>query len=67
MVLAKPTSKNQLTLPKTVISDFPATRYFDVTQEDGSPQTSVGRGAAVGGSARIVAAQPCGPAGRAFT
>ena len=34
-MLAKPTSKNQLTLPKTVISDFPATRYFDVAQEDG--------------------------------
>ncbi len=32
---AKPTSKNQLTLPKTVIFDFPDTRYFDVTQEDG--------------------------------
>lgn len=34
-MLAKLTSKNQLTLPKTVISDFPDTRYFDVTQEDG--------------------------------
>ena len=34
-MLAKLTSKNQLTLPKTVISDFPGIRYFDVTQEDG--------------------------------
>ncbi len=34
-MLAKLTSKNRLTLPKTVISDFPDTRYFDVTQEDG--------------------------------
>ncbi len=34
-MLAKLTSKNQLTLPKTVISDFPNTRYLDVTQEDG--------------------------------
>ena len=34
-MLAAPTSKNQLTLPKTVISDFPDTRYFNVTQDDG--------------------------------
>ena len=34
-MLAKLTSKNRLTLPKAVISDFPDTRYFDVTQEDG--------------------------------
>ncbi len=34
-MLAKLTSKNRLTLPKTVVSDFPDTRYFDVTQEDG--------------------------------
>ena len=34
-MLAKLTSKNQLTLPKAVISDFPDTRYFDVTREDG--------------------------------
>ena len=34
-MLAKLTSKNQLTLPETVMSDFPDTRYFDVTQEDG--------------------------------
>ena len=37
------------------------------TSITGSPQTSVGRGAAVSGSARIVAAQPWGSAGRAFT
>ena len=34
-MLAKLTSKNRLTLPKAVISDFPNARYFDVTQEDG--------------------------------
>ena len=34
-MLAKLTSKNQLTLPKAVISDFPNTEYFDVTQENG--------------------------------
>ncbi len=34
-MLAKLTSKNQLTLPKRVISAFPDTRYFDVTGEDG--------------------------------
>ena len=34
-MLAKLTSKNQLTLPQAVMSDFPNTRYFDVTQEDG--------------------------------
>ena len=36
-------------------------------ESGGSPQTSVGRGAAVSGSTRIVAAQPWGSAGRAFT
>ena len=34
-MLAKLTSKNQLTLPKAVISDFPGTEYFDVTEENG--------------------------------
>ena len=34
-VLAKLTSKNQLTLPKAVISTFPDTEYFDVTRERG--------------------------------
>ena len=34
-MLAKLTSKNQLTIPKNVISDFPDTRYFDVISEDG--------------------------------
>ena len=34
-MLAAPTSRNQLTLPETVISDFPDTRYFNVTQDDG--------------------------------
>jgi multisubunit Na+/H+ antiporter MnhE subunit len=34
-MLAKLTSKNQLTLPKNVISDFPGTRYFDVAADNG--------------------------------
>ncbi len=29
-MLAKKTSKNQLTLPKDVVSEFPDTEYFDV-------------------------------------
>lgn len=34
-MLAKLTSKNQLTLPKAVVADFQGTEYFDVTQEKG--------------------------------
>ena len=34
-MLAKLTSKNQLTLPKAVISTFPGAEYFDVTKERG--------------------------------
>lgn len=34
-MLAKLTSKNQLTLPKAVISDYTETQYFDVTSENG--------------------------------
>ena len=34
-MLAKLTSKNQLTLPKAVISGFPNTDYFDVAEENG--------------------------------
>ena len=34
-MLAKLTSKNQLTLPRSVISDFGGTEYFDVTSEHG--------------------------------
>ena len=34
-MLAKLTSKNQLTLPKAVISGFPNAEYFDVTEENG--------------------------------
>jgi len=34
-MLAKLTSKNQLTLPKAVISDFEGVEYFDVTAESG--------------------------------
>ena len=34
-MLAKVTSKNQLTLPKSIVSDFPDTKYFDVSKESG--------------------------------
>ncbi|MCE2486538.1 MAG: AbrB/MazE/SpoVT family DNA-binding domain-containing protein [Desulfurellaceae bacterium] len=34
-MLAKLTSKNQLTLPKALLSAFQGTEYFDVTQENG--------------------------------
>jgi len=34
-MLAKLTSKNQITLPKAVVSDVGATEYFDVTVESG--------------------------------
>lgn len=34
-MLAKLTSKNQLTLPKKLVSTFPGAEYFDVTREHG--------------------------------
>ena len=34
-MLAKLTSKNQLTLPKAVLSNFKDTEYFEVTEESG--------------------------------
>ncbi|WP_423925525.1 AbrB/MazE/SpoVT family DNA-binding domain-containing protein [Candidatus Palauibacter sp.] len=34
-MLAKLTCKNQLTLPKAVISGFPDIDYFDVAEENG--------------------------------
>lgn len=34
-MLAKKTSKNQLTLPKAVVSRFPGVDYYDVTAENG--------------------------------
>ncbi len=34
-MLAKLTSKNQLTLPKAVIAEFQGSEYFDVTKENG--------------------------------
>ena len=34
-MLAKLTSKNQLTLPKAVVERFPGTRYFEVRAENG--------------------------------
>ena len=35
VMLAKVTSKNQLTIPKSIISDFPDTKYFEVSKENG--------------------------------
>ena len=34
-MLAKKTSKNQVTLPKKALQDIPDTDYFDVTTRDG--------------------------------
>ena len=34
-MLAKLTSKNQITLPKAVVSEVDAAEYFDVVVEDG--------------------------------
>ena len=34
-MLAKLTSKNQLTLPKAVVKSVPGIEYFDVTEEGG--------------------------------
>lgn len=34
-MLAKLTSKNQLTLPKALVSSCKGVEYFDVTEEDG--------------------------------
>lgn len=34
-MLAKLTSKNQLTLPKSVVSQFPGAQYFEVRAEKG--------------------------------
>ena len=35
-MLAKITSKNQLTLPKAIVKEFPGTDYFDIQMEAGS-------------------------------
>lgn len=34
-MLAKKTSKNQITLPKAIVSRFPAVEYFDVMEDNG--------------------------------
>jgi len=34
-MLTKKTSKNQITLPKAIITHFPDVDYFDVQEEDG--------------------------------
>ena len=35
-MIAKKTSKNQITLPKKIVEQFPDCDYFDVTAEDGT-------------------------------
>jgi len=34
-VLAKKTSKNQITLPKAIINHYPEIEYFDILEEGG--------------------------------
>lgn len=34
-MLAKLTSKNQLTIPKAILSAYPGTEYFNVTDDSG--------------------------------
>ena len=34
-MLAKRTSKNQITLPKAIIADFEGIEYFEISQQDG--------------------------------
>jgi hypothetical protein len=35
-MLAKKTSKNQLTLPKRIVEELPDTEYFDVSLQEGA-------------------------------
>lgn len=35
MPIAKKTSKNQITLPQSVVERFPGVSYFDVREEEG--------------------------------
>ncbi len=49
-MLAKLTSKNQLTLPKAVLAAVKGTEYFDVTEENGRivlTPVRIGRGDSV--------------------
>jgi hypothetical protein len=34
-MISKKTSKNQITLPKRIVSQFPECDYFDITAEEG--------------------------------
>lgn len=34
-MISKKTSKNQITLPKKIVSQFPECEYFDITAEEG--------------------------------
>lgn len=49
-MLAKITSKNQITLPKAVVEEFPGARYFEVAAAQGRivlTPVSIGRADAV--------------------
>jgi hypothetical protein len=49
-MLAKITSKNQITLPKAVVEEFPGARYFEVAAAEGRivlTPVSIGRADAV--------------------
>lgn len=35
MPIAKKTSKNQITLPRSIVDAFPSVNYFDVREEEG--------------------------------
>lgn len=48
-MLAKKTSKNQLTLPKKIVEELPDTDYFDVTLREGAVVLRPVTGAASGG------------------
>ena len=47
-MVAKRTSKNQLTLPKAVMSEFEGAGYFNVTEENGRTVLTPGRLARAG-------------------
>ena len=54
MVLAKRTSKNQLTLPKAVVDQVGSAEYYNVACEDGrTVRTSVHPGASAGVRTRL--------------
>jgi len=59
-MLAKKTSKNQVTLPKKALEEIPDTDYFDITTKDGTlilrPVTLSDAGSRLSGIRRKIAA-----------